>query len=174
MKILKSIRDKQYQFRVIKAVRWCPVKEGERPPCRTVDPGEVIEIEDMNDQVALCQSGRVVPADLPEKAVYIALREFRLPSQTEEFRASTLEQVELLAKDALPLMLDGAIIPANDDQWRPFNKRLSSGKREIEFLNLSGNRTPSPQGIPESLADRLAAEQIKKAFGKKTNWVLNK
>ncbi len=174
MKILKSIRDKQYQFRVIKAVRWCPVKEGERPPCRTVDPGEVIEIEDINDQVSLCKSGRIEPCDLPEKAVYIALREFRLPSQTEEFRASTLEQVELLAKDALPLMLDGAIIPANDDQWRPFGRKLTTGEREFKFVNLSGDRTPPPPGIPESLADRLAAEKIKAAFGKKANWVLNK
>ena len=43
------------------------------------------------------------------------------------FKTDILEVVELRAKDALPLMLKVAVIPVDEQQWRPRGRRLKTG-----------------------------------------------
>jgi len=62
--------------------------------------------------------------DLPPIGEYIALTTIVLPGSKEKFEAKKMELIKLKAEDALSLLLQGKIIPRNNEQWRPHNRRL--------------------------------------------------
>ncbi len=85
--------------------------------------GQEIEINDPSEATGLCRQGRIKPC-LPKTGIYIALIPFCLPGQKEKFECKAMDLVELKAEDALRLMLQGIVIPKDDQQWRPNNRRL--------------------------------------------------
>jgi len=113
MEIIKKAKQK-FTFKVIKPF----MKAGTR-----LALGEEVEISH-EDQDGLVRGGRVCPSDLPETGTYIVLKPFFLPGREGKFEAKKLEKVLLRAADALPLMISASVIPANENQWRPNNRRL--------------------------------------------------
>jgi hypothetical protein len=93
---------------------------------RSLQIGEEVELKEP-EASAMVKIGKVTPADLPEVGEYIALHPFTLPGKSEKFSCKKLENIEIKGDDALKLMLEGIILPANDSQWRPLNRRLRRG-----------------------------------------------
>jgi hypothetical protein len=125
MEIIRKSAQGPAKFRVIKPFMWRLAKMAEL--------GETVEMEQA-DADQFVQIGKVVPVDLPEVAVYVALRDFSLPGRSEKFCCKKLERVELKADDALRLMLDRSVLPEDDGQWRPRNARLKVDGRKEEGL----------------------------------------
>jgi len=94
---------------------------------REVKKNEEIEVNE-SDQTLLVENGRIVPCDIPEVGVYIALKPFYLPGAIEKYEAKTMELVSLKGADALALMLQGVCIPKDETRWRPRNRRLRSDR----------------------------------------------
>ncbi len=123
MEILKRANSEPPKFRVLRSF----YKDG-----RPLEVGELIEIESMDEkatptvQFDLVSTNRVVPADIPEVGVYIALVDLALPGKVEKFTCKPLDRIELKAEDALRLMMSRCVIPEDENQWRPFNRRLES------------------------------------------------
>lgn len=102
-------------FRVVKPIYWSgSVKAA----------GDEIEISDPAEAFGLVQTGKVVPADIPPTAEYIALRDLKLPGKKAAFEAKKMERVILKSDQALVLMIENAILPCNESQWRPHDRRL--------------------------------------------------
>jgi hypothetical protein len=94
---------------------------------KKVEIGESIELkESMASEMVV--SGRVTP-DIPEISDYICLTDFQLPGRSEKFLARKLELISLKSSDAVGLMVSRKIVPLDDSAWRPFNMRLTHGKR---------------------------------------------
>jgi hypothetical protein len=85
--------------------------------------GSIIELSD-ELSIPLLQKGSIVPADMEPFGTYISLREIILPGLTEKHSCAPLEKIELRADQAIELMLNKSVIPASDDQWRPYGMRL--------------------------------------------------
>lgn len=87
--------------------------------------GETIEREISDIETsAMVQRGYFIPDDLPAVGRYITLKELKLPGKKEAFTSKIHEVVELTDEQALKLMLSGHVIPIDDNQWRPRNRRL--------------------------------------------------
>jgi hypothetical protein len=104
-----------HAFRVVKSFHWGGSSKS---------AGEEIEISDPAEAAGLVQSGRVIPADLPGTAEYIGLRDLKLAGTKKFFEAKKMERVILRSDQALKLMIEGAIIPVDENQWRPNDRRL--------------------------------------------------
>jgi hypothetical protein len=95
------------------------MKSGKR-----VEIGEEVEMVNMIEANGMVMRGLLVPCDLPPVGVYICIRPFSLPGSVEKYEAKVMDLVSLKAEDALRLMLQGAVIPKDEDRWRPNNRRL--------------------------------------------------
>lgn len=115
--------NQEHTFEVIRPFIWNKKK---------VEVGDMIEITDEGEQVGYFQRKMVLPADVPKRGVYIALRPLTLPGLKEAFKAKRLEQVELTKEQAIDLMLERAVIPASPNQWRPGNARIKTDKAKGE------------------------------------------
>lgn len=118
MEVIKRSSQGPHKFRVTRPFLWS---------VKFVQPGEVIEAK-YPECDGMVRTGRMIPDDIPEVGTYITLRNVMLPGKKEKFEAKSLEVVELKAGDALALMLEGAVIPKSDDQWRPANRKLKTKK----------------------------------------------
>jgi hypothetical protein len=116
MEIIKRVKA-EWKFKVIKPFMLAG---------RVLKKGEEVNLSE-SDQTPMVTNGRVIPADLPEVAVYIALRPFSLPGSAEKHTAEKMDLVSLKREDALSLMLAGVVIPRNPSTWRPNNRRLRTG-----------------------------------------------
>lgn len=115
MEIIKKARI-AIKFKVVRPFRWVG---------RIVAKDEEIDIPESN-QTHLVVSRRVVPCDIPEVGTYIAIKAFQLPGAVEKYEAKGLDLVSLKAEDALALMLQGVVIPKDENRWRPNNRRLAT------------------------------------------------
>lgn len=97
---------------------------------KTTEINSTVTIEDEIFAVGLCQKGTIIPDDLPAVGEYISTRAFTLPGRDAAFSCEVLEKIELLREQALPLLLDGSIIPANENQWRPYGRKLRELKKK--------------------------------------------
>ncbi|MBM4338799.1 MAG: hypothetical protein FJ110_04585 [Deltaproteobacteria bacterium] len=123
MEIIKKAQSGPHKFKVVKSFSWGgSVKAA----------GEEIEISNAQEAFGLVQVGRVIPADLPATAEYIALRDIKLSGKVKAFEAKRMEKVILKAEQALALLLEGAILPCDEDQWRPNNRKLLKGRDRTE------------------------------------------
>lgn len=115
MEIVKKAQVGPHKFNVVKPVFWAgSVKAA----------GEEIEISDPAEALGLVQSGKIIPTDLPATGEYIALRDLKLSGRKAAFEAKKMERVILRSDQALKLMLEGAVIPCDDSQWRPNDRQL--------------------------------------------------
>jgi hypothetical protein len=120
MKILKRAKEKHRFF----ILRSFSLKGGKR-----AIPNEFVESDQFDDEgmiVSLVQRRYLIPAEMVEKEVdeYIALRSLELPGETAKFSCEILERIQLTPFQAIDLMLQKRVIPADPDRWRPWNLRL--------------------------------------------------
>lgn len=121
MKVISRVKkDNNAKFTVLKLFGW-------KGKIMTI--GSEVEIDDLGVQVNLCRKGSITPTDLPAIGQYLSLSAFTLPGQEAAYTCDVLEVVELLADDALDLMLKGTIIPRDQGQWRPFNRKLRQPRK---------------------------------------------
>jgi len=106
--------------------------------------GQEIEIEDEGLAIHWCRRGFIEPCDLPDIGSYIATTDFELPSRKEKFSAKHLDIVELKKADALRLMFGRRVIPLNDDQWRPFGRRLKTGADHKKLSDIFSDEKRKP------------------------------
>ena len=116
MEIIKKAATGPHKFKVLKSFGWSMGK--------VLQPGEEIEISNSGEQLGYCQTGRVIPADMPEVGEYVALTAITLPGVTEKFTCKKMELIKLKSGQALPLLLEGKIIPKDGSQWRPNCRQL--------------------------------------------------
>lgn len=115
MEIIKKSQKGPHRFRVVKPVYWGGSVRA---------AGEEIEISDPAEAFGLVKSDRILPADLPATGQYVALRDIKLAGKVKAFECKRMEQIILKSGQALSLMLEGAVIPVDDSQWRPNDRRL--------------------------------------------------
>jgi hypothetical protein len=120
MKIISRTKKNVYEFIVLKSF----ISNG-----KPTTPGDKIEIPLHPDQLDMVHRGLVRPVDLVDGLIYVALKPFTLPGNKEKFETKKLELVSLKADDALALMFDRAVLPRDDDQWRPYGMKLGAPKR---------------------------------------------
>jgi len=113
MEIIKKVSSK-FMFRCLKTFQW-----GSHP----TKVGEEIELKEP-EATSMVKFRKVVPVDLPEIGEYISVAPFSLPGRAEKFTCEKLERVQIKASDAIPLMLERSIIPADPDRWRPYGMKL--------------------------------------------------
>ncbi len=92
-----------------------------------INPGDVITLEGSSpDTWSLFERGLILPCDMPDCGIYIAVKPFKLPGEKTTYSANFLETAELLKEDAISLLIKGTVIPKNPDQWRPRDRVLKS------------------------------------------------
>lgn len=123
----------QSEFQVVRAEFF--LEKGKLSPA----VGDIITLSDPNIEFDFVSRGLIIPTDLPPVGVYIALMDFELPGRKEKFVAKKLDRVELKKEDALELMLKNVVIPADENQWRPYGRRMKT-VRESEPLTAK-NKT---------------------------------
>jgi hypothetical protein len=117
MEIVKKASAK-FMFRCLKTFRWAN---------HQTDIGEIIELTEPT-ATSLVSFHKVTPVDLSPVGEYIALAPFSLPGKSEKFSCQKLERIFIKAEDALPLMLQRAILPADPNRWRPYGMKIREGR----------------------------------------------
>jgi hypothetical protein len=88
-------------------------------------PGDILELEGNTPETSGCfQLGRVIPCDWEDPDNYISLHPLSIFGEKGRYDCAIWETISLRLSDALPLVKQGSIIPADDTKWRPNNRRL--------------------------------------------------
>jgi len=122
VEILKT--KSKFLFTVVRSFHWGGY---------VTQPGMEIEIEN-SLAVELIKAGKLLPPPAPETGEYYCLTELVLPGREVKFKAKARESVILRRDQVLPLLLARQIIPADPDQWRPFNIKFSQDDRGVARL----------------------------------------